>query len=115
MIFGKGMLDPELIALIEQFPDECADWVNKLLTTIILLCFSVAASAEVGSRTLVDELDWLTGQRQGSHDEGVSLNNKHGCLSSLRNNYRFGSFYKRCCYEIRFVEKSFMAERLTIA
>ena len=45
--------------------------MNKLLTTIILLCFSVAASGEVSSRTLVDELDWLTGQRQGSHDEGV--------------------------------------------
>ena len=45
--------------------------MNKLLTTITLLCFSVGASGEVSSRTLVDELDWLTGQRQGSHDEGV--------------------------------------------
>ncbi len=46
-------------------------FLNKLLTTITLLCFSVTASGEVSSRTLVDELDWLTGQRQGSHDEGV--------------------------------------------
>ena len=45
--------------------------MNKLLTTITLLCFSVGASGEVSSRTLVDELDWLAGQRQGSHDEGV--------------------------------------------
>ena len=38
---------------------------------ITLLCFSVVANEEVSLRTLIKELDWLTGQRQGSHDEGV--------------------------------------------
>ena len=45
--------------------------MNKILTTITLLCFSFAASEEASSRTLLDQLNWLTGQRQGSHDGGV--------------------------------------------
>jgi len=68
--------------------------MNKLLTTIILLCFSVGTavfsgnvSGEASSRALVDQLDWLTGQRQGSHDGGILeqtwLSPRSGTISAL--------------------------------
>ena len=51
--------------------------MNKLLTTITILSlflaleFSAGVSGEESSTTSVDQLDWLTGQREGSHDGGI--------------------------------------------
>ncbi|GIT60742.1 MAG: hypothetical protein Ct9H300mP20_05690 [Gammaproteobacteria bacterium] len=52
--------------------------MNKLLTTTITILslflaleFSAGVGGEESSTTSVDQLDWLTGQREGSHDGGI--------------------------------------------